>query len=331
MAHLIYHPKYDIHFFGLERFHPFDSHKYSRAWKALFQHFGEVLTSYVLRPEQMVSEENLLLVHSEAYLKKLHSPLYTAQALELPFLQYLPFFLINNCVLKAMRWGTQGTIIAAREALKSGVAINLSGGYHHAKPTQGEGFCIYSDIAIAVQVLRKEKQLSLDNGILYIDLDAHQGNGVCHAFIKDPSVFIFDMYNEEIYPAGDAIARSRINWDIPLFYGCSEKNYLEMLRQELPNFLNEVEKEQPPRLAIYNAGTDVYKNDSLGGISLSAEGILERDLFVFRELRKRQIPVMMLLSGGYSRESYQLVATSIQEIFQQILSIFPKKGREHVQ
>ena len=94
-----------------------------------------------------------------------------------------------------MRWAVAGSLIAAREALSTGIAVNLSGGYHHAKPDRGEGFCVFNDVAYLVHALRNEGQLTAEKRVAYIDLDAHQGNGVCHHFRADRQIFIYDAFN----------------------------------------------------------------------------------------------------------------------------------------
>ncbi len=204
-----------------------------------------------------------------------------------------------------------GTIRAAKECIQHGFAVNLGGGYHHAKPDGGEGFCIYSDSAMAVHSLRTDGLLADDDRVAYVDLDAHQGNGVCHAFMDDNRFFIFDMYNSTIYPCYDTEAQDRIDCNVRLASACREDEYLRKLEDRLPVFLDSISQSQTVGLAIYNAGTDVYVDDPLGGLNISADAILQRDLFVVRELRKRGIPTVMLLSGGYTRVSYQLVADSV--------------------
>lgn len=129
--------------------------------------------------------------------------------------------------------------------------------------------------------------------------------------MDDKRVFVFDMYNSTIYPSYDSEARNRIDCDIRLFSACREQEYLRELKDWLPGFLDSISQSQRVGLAIYNAGTDVYVDDPLGLLDVSAEGILQRDLFVVRELRQRGIPTVMLLSGGYTRVSYKLVADSV--------------------
>jgi len=163
-----------------------------------------------------------------------------------------------------------------------------------------------------VRRLRAEERLLPKDAVAYVDLDAHQGNGVCQQFRADRLVRIFDMYNRDIYPRNDSEARERIDCDVPLQFNCTGARYLRLLRERLPAFLDGWSDN--PRLCIYNAGTDPYVHDRLGGLCLSAADILERDLFVFEQAAARKIPVVMLLSGGYSKESYRLVAATAKAL-----------------
>lgn len=316
MPRVVYSRHYNIGFLGLERLHPFDSRKYGRAWKCLRQHFGSRLNEMHVTPRSQVDRETLLSVHRQEYLESLRQPQVIARSLELGRLSKIPGWVSDRFILKSMRWATQGSIVAAREALQHGFAVNLGGGYHHAKPDRGEGFCVYNDIALAVRTLRKEGLLEENSRIAYVDLDAHQGNGVSHCFLEDPSVFLFDMFNSNLYPAGDAVARARIDCPIPLQSTCTEQEYLRDLKQQLPAFLDSISRSRPVAMAIYNAGTDVFHEDPLGLLNLTAEGIQDRDVLTVGELRSRNIPTMMLLSGGYTKVSYQLVADSVIELFE---------------
>lgn len=311
MTRLVFHPNYDLRFYGLERLHPFDSCKYGRAWNLLTESLGEPLRNATLKPAAPATVEQLRLVHSAEYLASLKSSAQVARITELAVLAAMPSALVDSHVLLPMRWATAGTILAAREALQTGFAANLSGGYHHAKPDSGEGFCAYSDIAISVAVMRQEGLLTQDDRVLYIDLDAHQGNGVCHAFFHDPRIQIFDVFNAEIYPFHDAMARSRIDEQVALSCGCDTADYLGCLRTRLPAFLNRSKEQAKARLAIYNAGTDILAGDPLGALSVSFDGILERDQIVLRELAAHRIPVVMLPSGGYTQESHRLIHQSL--------------------
>ncbi|HWE94690.1 MAG TPA: histone deacetylase [Tepidisphaeraceae bacterium] len=312
---IVYSPRYNIGLFGMERLHPFDSRKYGRAWNELRTRFGTELRRFWVKPPRPVSRPELLRLHTKAYLDRLRDPKFVARVLEVPPAGHLPGRVLDWCVLRPMRWATMGTVVAAREALEHGLAVNLSGGYHHANPDNGHGFSAYADVGLALHELRHGGQLDEKAKVVYVDLDAHQGNGVCRTFIDDSRVFIYDQYNQHIFPQ-DLRAQRRIDCDMPMPHGCHEADYLAALRGRLPLFLDSVTRGGEVRLGIYNAGTDVYTNDQLGGMNVSAAGVLERDRYVLQELTRRGIPTLVVLSGGYSRESYRLVADMVAYVLE---------------
>lgn len=313
---LVYTRRYNIGFFGVERLHPFDARKYGRAWRAVGRKARILRNSAWVGVPRPASFADLMAVHEPAYLDRLRQPAELARALELPLVQRLPGWAVRWAVLRPMRWGVAGSLVAAREALTHGLAVNLSGGYHHAKPDRGEGFCVFNDVAYLVHLLRAEGRLSPADRVAYVDLDAHQGNGVCHHFRNDARFFIYDAFNADIYPAYDHAARERIDCPVPLHSGCTGPEYMGLLERSLPGFLDSVTRSGRVGLAVYNAGTDVFEGDQLGGLGLPAATVLERDLYAVEQLRSRGIPVVMLLSGGYSRESYRLVASTVVEFLQ---------------
>lgn len=318
MPRVIYSPKYNIGFYGLEKLHPFDSKKYGRTWKLLRETLGKKLTDLHVKPRRQVSWKELLRVHSGEYLLKLKKSAYVARALELPPLSRLPGKVIDWHVLRPMRWATRGTILAAEQALEHGLAINLSGGYHHASPKRGEGFSIYADVGIATASLRADGLIEEDARVLHIDTDAHQGNGVSRTFMNDSRAFLFDIFNHRIYPA-DPDARKRIDCAVHIDSSTTDSEYLSQLRSNLPGFLDSVSN-QKVGVAFYNSGTDVFASDPLGQLNISADAILQRDLFVVDQLQKRNIPTVMVLSGGYTKESYRLVATrTVVELLNQAI------------
>lgn len=310
MPRIVYSRRYNMGFYGLERLHPFDSRKYGRAWKAIHRALGAKAKELLLPVDRPTNREELLLVHSPEYLDQLCDPAIVARVLELPVVRRLPGWLVDRHVLLPMRWATRGTILAAEAALREGLAINLGGGFHHSKPGSGEGFCAYADAAIAIRSLREGNLLAESDRVVHIDTDAHQGNGVCATFRTDNRVFLFDIFHASIYPAGDVAARQRIDCPIPISSRCTEAEYQSLLEQRLPGFLDSVGRSKVG-LVIYNAGTDVFAGDPLGRLNLSAKAILKRDLYVVRELRRRGLPTVMVLSGGYTRQSYRLVADSV--------------------
>jgi histone deacetylase 11 len=309
---VVYSPDYDIHFYGVEKLHPFDTRKYSRAYDLLQEQLGARLTDITVAPPHPISDDDLLLVHTPGYLAKLKQQNYLVQALEFPPLALFPYSVIEERVLHPMRLAAQGTLLAGELALERGVAVNMSGGYHHCSADQGEGFTIYSDVGVVVHKLRQTAKLKPDDRVLIIDLDAHQGNGHERIFHADRKVVIMDMYNAKIYP-GDQHAKGRIDWDVPLRPGCDDHDYLELLRARLPGALKSARQ---PKIALYIAGTDVYERDALGGLRLTEDGVFERDQIVIKALREANIPVMMTLAGGYSSHSYRMVARTVQWIIE---------------
>lgn len=313
---LIYSPQYDISFFGIENLHPFDSCKYSKTWDGLVEKFGyKFIREKTIQPQSLVTEYELLTTHTHDYLHQLKSSQYIAQALEIMPLAIVPNWIQKQFILNPMLLATKGTIIAAQEAFKNKIAVNLSGGYHHASQDEGEGFCIYSDIAVAISVLKKNNKVQ--EKVVIVDLDAHQGNGLQRIFSNDSDVLIYDMYNKDTYPQ-DVWAKQYIDYDVPLNSRTSDREYLNLLKKHLPLFLNQA---GDISLAFYNAGTDIYESDKLGGLEVSAEGILERDKFVFETFIKADIPFVMVLSGGYTQESYKLIVNSLTWLIQNIEKI----------
>ncbi len=310
---LVFSKNYDIKLGPFSKIHPFDSQKYGRAMQKLRKMLSDkIIDEHLHIPHSAVDSEILAQIHDINYLESLKSSRNIATALEVPIAKYVPKFLLDKIILKSMRYACAGSILAAELAFISpkATAVNMSGGYHHAKPNKAEGFCIYSDIALAVDYLRNSNYLGKEDTIAYIDLDAHLGNGVAHFFIEDKAFKIFDMFNSDIYPKEDYKARERVDFPVDLKSGCKGEPYLGHLKELLPSFLNDIDN---AKFAIYNAGNDIYENDPLGRMSVSRAAILERDLFVIRELNKRKIPIMILLSGGYTTTSFEMIADTIYE------------------
>jgi len=297
----------------MQRLHPFDSRKYGRAWRALLAKFGPALKQFWVKPPRSVRRSELLAVHTDAYLRRLRNSQFIAGIVEVPPLKSVPAWLLDWLILRPMRWATMGTLIAAQGALRHGLAINLAGGYHHARPDHGHGFSVYADVGFAIASLRRDGQLAEADRIVYVDLDAHQGDGICRTFADDSRIFIYDQYNRDIFPM-DVEAQRRIDCDVPMESGFDDEQYLGALRERLPGFLDSVTRNGNLKLGIYNAGTDIYVDDQLGKLRVSAAGVLERAEFVLQELITRRIPTMVLLSGGYSAQSYRLVAAMVEYV-----------------
>jgi histone deacetylase 11 len=302
---IVYSDHYDITFFGMERLHPFDSRKYSKTHDYLVE-------NKIVRKEQFIepgvpSDEDLLLVHPQWYLDTLRHSETVADYAELGFLSYFPSFLTRKKVLVPMLYATGGSVLAANLAFKKGWAINLSGGYHHASKEEGGGFCVYADITLIVHYLRKHNPMV--QKFMIIDLDAHQGNGHERDFLNDSNVFIVDMYNYKIYP-NDTLAKKAIAIKGELEPGIGSEKYLGQLEFHL----NEAFDQFKPDMVIYNAGTDILEGDPLGRMSVSAGGVIQRDEKVFRHALMEGAPIVMLLSGGYQKNNYEVIGRSIANL-----------------
>lgn len=311
---LIYDPGYDITLLGLERLHPFDGRKFSRAWSLLRERLGAELDPLHHRPAGPIAEADLLAVHTPAYLASLRQTSVVAQALEVRALGLLPSSFVDGRLLRPMRLATAGTVLAATRALQSGgLAMNLGGGFHHAFGDHGEGFCIYADVALALALARRSGALAEADPVAIIDLDAHRGNGVWSLCGHDPRVRILDLYNAQIYPGLFEGDPDVFEFQVPLKSMTGGGAYLQILRETLPRFLA---AGPPPRLAVYNAGTDVLAGDPLGHLNLSEDEVAERDRLVVSTLAGRGIPTLIVTSGGYTRASHRLVAGLALELVQ---------------
>lgn len=301
---IVFHEQYDIE----KDLHPFSIKDYGKI-ASLLRHALHVTSDQFYTPEK-ISDADLKLVHTERYLASLNSSRVIAQIAENPALQPIDNKRLQREVLDPVRYGTAGTVLGAHLALEHGWAINLAGGYHHAKGDQGAGFCYFADIPLAIVKLR-EKNPALK--VLVVDLDAHQGNGVEAYLEHDTQTAMFDVYGADNYPH-DMSVKEYITFDFPIPNDMRDQEYAASLVRELPRAIEAVR----PDLIIYNAGTDIYEKDRLGRMSISRAGIIERDFFVFSQALSRDIPILMVLSGGYSPDGAGLIAESIEKIINEL-------------
>jgi acetoin utilization deacetylase AcuC-like enzyme len=273
-----YHPAYEV---PLSPAHPFPMSKYPLL-KALLLAEKVISAADLMQPEPL-GLASLELVHTREYLHKLTtSTLSDAEIrrLGLPWSEAL----WQRSILAA-----SGTLLAARTALRDGLAANLAGGTHHAFADHGEGFCVLNDVAFAVGLLRAEG--AVHRGAV-IDLDVHQGNGTAAIFEQVDEVFTFSMHGERNYPT----AKMRSNLDVPLRDGIGDAEYLDQLGAHLPAVL----ERSAAQIAFYLAGVDVVAGDRYGRLALSEAGVAQRDRFVIETVRGRGIPLVIVLAGGYA-------------------------------
>lgn len=199
------------------------------------------------------------------------------------------------------RHAVQGTINAGLMALQDGIAGNLAGGTHHAMPDHGEGFCVFNDVAVAINVLKQSKWV---NKVLVIDCDVHQGNGTAHIFADDPDVFTFSIHGEKNYP----FHKPPSDLDIGLPDKTEDKEYHKSLIDALYQILGEFN----PDLVFYLGGIDPLETDHFGRLSLTLNGLRERERIVLEMITQREIPLTLLLSGGYAPTLEQTVKAHAQ-------------------
>jgi acetoin utilization deacetylase AcuC-like enzyme len=235
------------------------------------------------RPEP-ATDGDVLLVHTTTYVDKiLHHRLSVPERLTLE----VPF----TAELRRASWlCAGGAVLTARLALQHGVAVHLGGGFHHAFPDHGEGFCLINDVAISIRVLQRAGEI---RRAMVVDCDVHHGNGTAATFALDPEVFTFSIHQENNYPAwkppGDV--------DLGLEDRAGDDDYLAALAAHVPRSLDD----HKPDLVWYLAGADPYREDQLGGLSLTLAGLQRRDALVLQWCRERRIPVAVALAGGYAR------------------------------
>ncbi|XP_026405996.1 histone deacetylase 2-like [Papaver somniferum] len=303
-APVIYSSSYDIAFFGLEKLHPFDSSKWGRICQFLIKD-GILQQSQIVEPLE-ASNDDLLVVHTESYLSSLTSSSNVSKIIEVPPIALLPHWLVRQKVLYPFRKQVGGTILAAKLAKERGWAINVGGGFHHCCADKGGGFCVYADISLCITFAFMRLDISR---VMIIDLDAHQGNGHEMDFGKDRRVYTLDMYNPDIYPF-DFKARAYIDQSVKVKSGTSTNVYLKKLDKAL-EVAGICFK---PELIVYNAGTDILDGDPLGELKVSPDGVASRDEKVFRFAKEKNIPLVMLTSGGYMKSSAKVIADSLTNL-----------------
>jgi acetoin utilization deacetylase AcuC-like enzyme len=275
---LFYSDQYDLNLGS----HVFPSTKYRLVKERLLHDQIVEAQDFIVPPPP--SDDDLALVHHRDYLRKL-------QTGKLSYLEILRLEIPYSPELVRAVWlCTGGSILAGRFALDEGAAVNVGGGFHHAFPDHGEGFCVLNDFSVAIRRLQKDRAIER---AMTVDCDVHQGNGTAAIFGGDHTVFTFSIHQENNYP----YPKLRSSLDINLNDGVGDEEYLRQLALGLDSALAEFS----PELIFYISGADPYCDDQLGGLKLSIEGLEKRDRLVFEKARAKQIPVAVTLAGGYAR------------------------------
>jgi acetoin utilization deacetylase AcuC-like enzyme len=297
--------------------HVFPAEKYRRIRDRLISS-GLAAENDFLTP-QPASDQDILLVHTPEYVQNLKTATLSAREemeLEIPY---------SRDLVEAFWLAAGGSILAARQALTDGVCVNIGGGFHHAFPDHGEGFCMIHDVAVAIRRLQRDDKIRT---AMTVDCDVHQGNGTAAIFAgtrtaseplpsvggstlgpakqnSEPrppgkmrgahagDVFTISLHQHNNYP----LHKPPSSIDVDLPDGMGDDDYLAWLDNALSSGLRQFE----PELICYIAGADPYREDQLGGLSLTIEGLKRRDELVFRVAQARGIPVMVTYAGGYAQ------------------------------
>ena len=288
---LVYHDRYDLNLGP----HVFPSQKFRLIYEMLLRE-GLATEGDSLRPEP-ASDEDILRVHTADWVRKLKTGTLTASdvmRLEVPYSPEL---------VEAVWLAAGGTILAAQSALRDGFGSNLSGGFHHAYPEHGEGFCAIHDVAVAIRRLQADGAIKK---AIVVDTDVHHGNGTAAIFRGDPTVFTLSIHQLNNYPGH----KPPSNLDINMDDRAEDDEYLGAL---IPAVQQALDKFQP-EILFYVGGADPYCEDQLGGLSLTKAGLKQRDRSVFEEARRRGIPVATTLAGGYAHRVEDTVRIHVNTI-----------------
>jgi acetoin utilization deacetylase AcuC-like enzyme len=295
---LVYSERYDLNLGA----HVFPSQKYQ--WlrdRLLRSHFAS--TEDFIEPSPATAED-VLRVHTAEWVSGLLQGTLSShdiRRLEIPY---------SRQMVEAFWLAAGGTTLAARHALSQGVGFNLGGGFHHAFPDHGEGFCAINDIAVAIRRLQHEKVI---RRAMVVDCDVHHGNGTAAIFADDLSVFTLSIHQFNNYPS----EKPPSSLDIHLADGIGDAEYLDRLgngyRAALAMFT--------PELLVYVAGADPYMEDQLGGLSLTFDGLKERDRLVISKALTRHVPVAIVLAGGYAQsvEDTVTIHANTAEVAREVL------------
>ena len=297
---IIYHPAYDI---PLPEKHRFPGTKYSLLMKDLKT--SGVIESYLKYVPRASNAKHLSIAHDTSYIQAIETGNLSR---ELQIRLGLPW---SEILRKRSFIAPNGTLLAAQLALQTGIACHAAGGTHHAHWDFGAGFCVFNDLAYTARALI---HMGLAKRILILDCDVHQGDGTASILSNDTKILTCSIHCAENYPVKKAIS----DLDFPISQGSDDEDYLAVLGRCLSqidhiNF--------SPDFVLYDAAVDVHRNDKLGLLKMTTEGIYERDKVVLSHFKEKQVPIATTMGGGYG-ETHEEVAQRHGIIFQAVKSIF---------
>jgi acetoin utilization deacetylase AcuC-like enzyme len=280
---IVYSPKYEVDVDG----HPFRMEKY-RLIKERLLTDGFQENDFV--EPQPAGDAEILLVHTDNYVYKLNSGQLSAGELHRLEIKFSPE------LAEAAWMHAGGSLMAGRLALRDGACYHDGGGFHHAFPDHGEGFCVINDHSVAISKLLLDRTIRT---AMVIDCDNHQANGTASIFSKNPDVFTFSIHEQDGYP----FEKPPSDMDFGLDMDTGDEEYLGVLEKGMTAAL----KMFQPDLMFYVAGADTYIEDELGGLGLTIAGMKTRDEMVIGAAKERGIPIASVLAGGYAPKVDDLV------------------------
>lgn len=274
---LVYHPDYS---FPFPSRHRFPMEKFARL--AAYLRGQNILTPGNYYRPGPCRQQWLTQTHCPEYLQRFYR---NTQSDKERRQMNLPW---SEGLVKRTFLAPSGTVLTAQLALQHGIACHLAGGTHHAHHDYASGFCILNDLAIAANVLARQKE---GLQVLVFDCDVHQGDGTAALLQNEPRAFTCSIHCKQNFP----FTKQHSDWDVELPAGTQDEAYLDTVRSTLLAAIEQVQ----PNIVLYDAGVDVFDGDPLGQLRITESGIRQRDNLVLSELKKAQIPVATVIGGGY--------------------------------
>lgn len=269
--------------------HRFPMDKYRRLHERVSAEFPAV----VIAQAPAASRDELALAHHPEYVGAMESGSASAQLMREIGFPWSP------ALVERSRRSVGATIAAARAALAGDtISANMAGGTHHAGASQGSGFCVFNDVAVAARLMQAEwARAHRHDGplrVAVVDLDVHQGNGTAQIFVNDPSVFTLSLHGAKNFP----FRKAQSDLDVELSDGCGDAEYRDALRDAIAT----LQSRFAPQMLFYLAGADCHEGDRLGRLMLSFDGMMARDRMVFDWADRCHLPVAMVMAGGYGKD-----------------------------
>ena len=290
---LVFHPIYSQ--LDLPKNHRFPIQKYLSLKNAAINKFSSKVSVNLVKAP--ITRAKLLQIHNAKYVDDfIHNQLSTKEMKRIGF----PW---SEQFVQRTLTAVGGTLQAAQLATEHDIAINLTGGYHHAHPDFGSGFCVFNDLSIAAHTLIEQGKA---NRVLIFDCDVHQGDGTATCVEDNPNIFSLSIHCEKNFPA----RKQQSDWDIGLEKHIEDEAYLAQVKDVLTTAFYSFK----PDFIIYDAGVDIHEDDDLGLLNITTQGIYQRDCLVFDLAKQNHIPIVAVIGGGYQRDINALTAVHLQLI-----------------